>query len=160
MKRLFLILLLVHPNPLFAADLIDEIFEVSDMEERFEEHFPALAVSLYRDNGNADSEDVEIQEMREEFIAEQEQLFDETLSWESARSDLKALYLKVYSQEELEAYARFIRTDAGKSFMDKTDQIVVQYRTLIEKRAATFVEEKDKMIDDYRDQLRQYENRE
>jgi hypothetical protein len=96
--------------------------------------------------------------LREQVIEKQEQIFRESFSWESAKSDLKAVYFKVYTQEELEAYSSFIQTDAGKSFLEKGEQFGVQFRLMMEKRAASFVEKKEAIFDEYQKQIGRYED--
>jgi len=158
MNKIILMLSIVYFNPLLAYDVVDEILEISETQTGFEAQYSPLAATIYRDEANANSEIVEIQELRKQVIEEQQQLFKESFSWDSARNAVKAVYFNVYSDAELKAYSDFLRTDSGKSFLKKYEQFVIQFRKMMEQRGTSFVEKKEAIVKEYSKQIRQYES--
>lgn len=85
-----------------------------------------------------------------DFVKQSTQLISEQLSWESMRAGFTDIYVKDFTEEEMDSINAFYKTSAGKALLDKTPTVNSQATQFGNARMTALQPQMKKLFDELR----------
>ena len=88
------------------------------------------------------------------FTKKMFRILEEEFSWAKMKDDYIAIYVKTYTEKELEAISEFYRSSAGKKFVEKMPQLMQESMAISQKKMPIIMEKMQKISEEMADEIK------